>query len=88
MRYAAWPSSTRKREVYGYELLMRTSVRELPDPMVVLRLAAAEGKPCVRRLTWLVGLESIRMLAQNRATPPNAKFFYQLHRQSGADGRG
>lgn len=63
-------------DVYGYELLMRTNVRELPDPTTVLRLAAAEGKLArIERLTWMVGLEAIRTFVQNRATPPNAKFF-------------
>ena len=77
VRFAVQPIlSARTGEVYGYELLMRTNVRELPDPLTVLRLANAEGKlQFIERLTWMKGLETIRALLQNRATPTDAKFF-------------
>lgn len=77
VRFALQPIlSARTGDVYGFELLMRTNVRELPDPTTVLRLAGAEGKlPNIERLTWLKGLETVKLMMQNRATPPGAVFF-------------
>lgn len=77
VRFAVQPIlSARTGDVYGFELLMRTNVRELPDPTTVLRLAGAEGKlPHIERLTWLKGLETVKAMMQNRATPPGAMFF-------------
>ena len=77
IRFAVQPIlSARTGEVYGFELLMRTNVRELPDPLTVLRLANAEGKlQHIERLTWMKGLETVKTLMGNRSTPPNVLFF-------------
>lgn len=77
VRFALQPIlSARTGEVYGYELLMRTNVRELPDPTTVLRLANVEGKlQHIEHLTWFKGLETIKALMTNRATPSDALFF-------------
>ncbi len=77
VRFALQPIlSASTGDVYGYELLMRTNVRELPDPTTVLRLASAEGKlQHIERLTWFKGLETIRQLTQNQVTQPHARFF-------------
>ena len=77
VRFAVQPIlSARTGDVYGYELLMRTDVRELPDPMTVLRLASAEGKlQHIERLTWIKGLETAKAIIASRVTPPGAVFF-------------
>lgn len=77
VRFALQPIlSARTGDVYGYELLMRTYVRELPEPLTVLRLATAEGKlPHIERLTWMKGLEAAKAMLTNRATPSGVLFF-------------
>ena len=77
VRFAMQPIlSARTGELYGYELLMRTNVRELPDPLTVLRLASAEGKlQHIERLTWFKGLETVRNMLDHRYMPPKVMFF-------------
>jgi len=77
VRFALQPIlSARTGDVYGYELLMRTNVRELPNPQTVLRLATAEGKLAhIERITWMKGLEVAKAMLSNRATPSGVLFF-------------
>lgn len=77
VRFAAQPIlSARTGEVFGYELLMRTVVHELPDPLTVLRLARAQGKlHHIEHLTWFKGLETAQTLAADHASPQGVRFF-------------
>lgn len=77
VRFAAQPIlSARTGEVFGYELLMRSVVRELPDPLTVLRLARAQGKlQHIEHLTWFKGLEAAQLLAGNLTASQEIRFF-------------
>jgi len=77
VRFAVQPIiSAQTGNVYGYELLMRSTVRELPDPLTVLRLASAEGKlQHIERLTWVKGMETVRGLVNSRYAPSESLFF-------------
>ncbi len=70
VRFAVQPIlSARTGETVGYELLMRSDMRELPDPQAVLRMAGTEGKlPNIERLTWFKGLETAGKVLEEGAT--------------------
>lgn len=77
IRFALQPIiSSHTGNIYGYELLMRSTVSELPDPLTVLRLARAEGKlQHIERLTWMKGLEAFNTLVRNRSIPTDCYIF-------------
>jgi len=77
IRFMAQPIlSASTGETIGYELLLRSLVRELPGPGTVLKLANAEGKlPHIERLTWFKGLEAAKALLSDNPVIKNPLFF-------------
>jgi EAL domain-containing protein (putative c-di-GMP-specific phosphodiesterase class I) len=68
--------SARTGDVMGYELLMRSDLRELPNPQAVLKLADAEGMlSTIERLTWLKGLDAAREMLEANGIREGTMFF-------------
>lgn len=77
VRYVLQPIiSAKTGKVYGYEMLMRSLVPELPTPDTILKIAKQQGKLCViEQITWLKALATVRGLQSRGLLDPQMKIF-------------
>lgn len=67
---------TRDGSVYGYELLMRPLVEELPNPGAVLRLAKSRSLlHQVERMTWQCAMRDAKSMTELGLLPKGTKLF-------------
>ena len=62
--------------VYGYEMLMRSEIEELKNPVDILRLARVQSKLYqIEKLTFFCAMETFGRLVENGGVPKGTKVF-------------